>query len=143
MFEETRPKPPLSGLIYGETIYWGTIAGSAIAIIGSIIAFLSRSNVMEPGYVFTAIWEGKSIAEIWKGGLGSLPKGHWYLSSLSAGDALTMFGLALGVFSVIPGMFGSGLFLLLGEKKYLFGILGIVGGAITLFSFLGLFSVPA
>lgn len=142
MFEETRPKPPLSGLVYGETIYWGTIAGSLIAVIGSIIAFLRQSNVMDPGYVFTAIWEGKSIAQIWEGGLGYLPNGHWYLSSLSKGDALTMFGLALGVFSVIPGMFGSAL-LLLKEKKYLFGVLAIIGGFITLFSFLGLFRVPA
>ena len=141
MVEETRPKPTLSALVYGETIYWGTIVGSLIAIIGSILAFLRQTNVMEPGYVFTAIWEGKTNAEIWEGGLGSLPNGHWYLSSLSSGDALTMFGLALGVFVVIPGMFGSALFLLK-EKKYLFGVLGIIGVCITLFSCLGLFTVP-
>jgi len=62
---------------------------------------------------------------------------------LSSGDALAMLGLALGVFVVIPGMFGSALFLMLKEKKYLFGVLGIIGVLITLFSFLGLFTVPA
>jgi len=143
MTQDVRPEPTLSALIYGETIYWGTILGSLIAIIGSTIAFLWQTNVMDPGYVFTAIWEGKTNAEIWKGGFGSLPNGHWYLSSLSSGDALAMLGLALGVFVVIPGMFGSALFLMLKEKKYLFGVLGIIGVLITLFSFLGLFTVPA
>ncbi|MBW2030655.1 MAG: hypothetical protein JRH06_10065 [Deltaproteobacteria bacterium] len=142
MFKDPRPKPPLSGLVYGETIYWGTLAGSLIAIIGSVLAFLRPSNVLDPGYVFTAIWEGKSIAEIWEGALGSMPHGHWYISSISKGDALTMFGLALGVFCVIPGMFGSAL-LLFKEKKTLFAVLAVIGGAITLLSFLGLFKVPA
>ena len=143
MTDNTRPEPTFSALIYGETIYWGTILGSIITIIGSIIAFLWQTNVMDPGYVFTAIWEGKTNAQIWEGGIGSLPNGHWYLRSLTSGDALAMFGLALGVFVVIPGMFGSALFLMLKEKKYLFGALAMIGGLITLCSFLGLFSVPA
>ncbi len=141
MIQDTKPEPTLSALIYGEIIYWGTILGSFIAIIGSIIAFLRKNNVMDPGYVFSAIWQGKTNAEIWTGGIGSLPKGHWYLHSLSSGDALAMFGLALGVFVVIPGMLGSALFLLK-EKKPLFGILGLIGGLIVLCSFLGIFSVP-
>ena len=141
MNEETRPKPTVSALIYGETIYWGTILGSLITIVGSVIAFLSRKNVMDVGYIFTAIWEGKTNAEIWQGGIGSLPNGHWYLSSLSNGDAITMFGLALGVFVVIPAMFGSAI-CLIKEKKYLFGVLAIIGGLIILLSFLGVFTVP-
>jgi hypothetical protein len=142
MTEDLKPEPKLSAIIYGDTIYWGTLLGSLITIIGSIIAFMWQTNVMDPGYVFTAIWEGKTNAEIWKGGIGSLPNGHWYLRSLASGDALAMFGLALGVFVVIPGMFGSALFLMLKEKMVLFGILGIIGGFITLFSFLGLFTIP-
>ncbi|MFC1886276.1 hypothetical protein ACFLZM_04400 [Thermodesulfobacteriota bacterium] len=141
MTQDTKPEPTVSAIIYGDTIYWGTIIGSIVTIIGSIIAFLWQNNIMEPGYVFTAIWDGKTNAEIWKGGMGSLPKGHWYLKSLGSGDALAMFGLALGVFSVIPGMFGSAFFLMK-EKKPLFGALAAIGGLIILLSFLGLFSIP-
>ena len=38
MTDDTRPEPTLSALVYGETIYWGTILGSIIAIVGSILA---------------------------------------------------------------------------------------------------------
>ena len=141
MAEETRPKIPLSGIVYGEIIYWGTIIGSVIVIVGCVIAFLGKSNVMDPAYVFSAIWEGKTNAEIWKGGFGSLPKGHWYLPRLKSGDAFTMLGMAIAVFTVIPGMFGSAIFLIK-DKCYLIGVLAIIGGIITLLSFLGLFTVP-
>lgn len=143
MNDMERPKPPISGIVYGETIYWGTVLGSIIAIIGSTIAFIYiGNNVMDPGIVFTGIWEGKNSADIWNAGFGSLPEGHWYLANIAKGDGLTMFGLALGVFAVIPGMFASA-FLLLKNKQNLYGILALIGGIITLCSFLGLITVPS
>lgn len=141
MAEETKPKPAISGLIYGEIVYWGTVLGSVIAIIASTIAVMVKSNVIEPSYVFSAIWEGKDTATIWKGAVGALPQGHWYLSNLFTGDGLTMLGIGLGVFAVIPGLFVSSI-TLLKQRAYLFGWLGIVAGTISLVAFLGLFTLP-
>lgn len=142
MAEETKPKPPLAGRIYGETVYWGTIIGSVIAIIGSTIAVIMvKSNFIEPSYVFSAIWEGKDIASIWKGAIGTLPEGHWYLSKLTTSDGLTMFGLALCIFAAIPGLFLASI-LLLKKREYLFGGLAIIAGILILVSFLGLISLP-
>lgn len=141
MAEETRPKPSLAGRVYGETVYWGTIIGSVIAIIGSTIAVIVKNNVIELSYAFSAIWEGKDTASIWKGAIGALPEGHWYLSELLTGDGLTMFGLALGVFAVIPGLFLSAI-PLLKKREYLFGGLAIIAGIISLVTFLGLISLP-
>lgn len=137
---EIKPKPPLSAFVYGEIVYWGTIVGAIIVIIGFVIAFLTQANVMDPGYVFSAIWEGKTSTEIWQKAAGSLPRGHWYIRELAKGDGLTMFGLALGIFAVIPAMLGSAIFLIK-DKYHFFGVLAIIGGIITLLSFLGLFSV--
>lgn len=141
MAEETKPKPPLSGRIYGETVYWGTIIGSVIVIIGSTIAVMVKNNVIEPSYVFSAIWEGKDTATIWKGAIGALPEGHWYLSKLTTGDGLTMLGLGLAIFVVIPGLFLSAI-PLLKKRAYLFGGLAIIAGIISLVAFLGLISLP-
>jgi hypothetical protein len=141
MTEETRPKPSFSGRIYGEIVYWGTILGSVIAIIGSTIAVMVKSNVVEPSYVFSAMWEGKTTATIWKGAIGTLPKGHWYLPNISTGDGLTMFGLALGVFSVTVGLFASSI-PLVKNGDYLFAGLAIIAGIISLVAALGLFTLP-
>jgi hypothetical protein len=141
MTEESKPKPSIAGLIYGEIVYWGTILGSIIAIVASTIAVMGASNVIEPSYVFSAIWEGKDTTTIWKGAIGALPKGHWYLTNLFTGDGLTMLGVGLGVFAVIPGLFLSAISLAI-KKQYLFGLLGIIAGVISLVAFLGLFTLP-
>jgi uncharacterized membrane protein len=143
MVKDDIPEIPFSGVIYGEIIYWGTLLGSVITVVGSVIAFLiAQNNVMDPSYVFGAIWEGKTNAQIWKGGIGAIPNGHWYLPGLPKGDALTMFGLALGVFTVIPGMFASAI-VLMKRKQFLYGILAAIGGAIVTVSMLGLITMPS
>ncbi len=141
MAEETKPKPAFAGLIYGEIVYWATIMGSVVAIIASTVAVMIESNVIEPSYVFSAIWEGKDTATIWKGGVGALPQGHWYLSNLLTGDGLTMLGVGLGVFAVIPGLFISSI-TLLKKKAYFFATLGIIAGVISFVAFLGLITLP-
>ncbi len=141
MTEETRPKPAFAGIVYGEIVYWSTVVGSIIAIIGSTIAVMATNNVIEPSYVFSAIWEGKDTVSIWEGSVGALPKGHWYLSNLLTGDGLTMFGVGLGVFSVTPGLFVSAM-VLFKKKAYLFAGMGLVAAVISLVAFLGLVSLP-
>jgi len=141
MTEETRPEVSFAGIVYGEIIYWGTIAGSVIAVIGATIASVFTNNVIEPAYLFTQIWEGNNPTAIWEGAVGAAPKGHWYLANLFTGDGLAMFGLAFGVFVVTPGLFLSGV-ILLKKKDLLYGGLAVISGFISLVAFLGLIALP-
>lgn len=128
---EQRPEIPQSGIIFGDIIYWVTIVATVIVLIGSVVTFLSQGNYIEPSYLLSAIWEGKNVDDIWKGGVGVLPEGHWYLEHITKGDGMTTFGLALGVFSVIPAIFGASYYLLK-DKDYIFAGLAIVAALITM-----------
>ena len=137
-----RPPIPVSGIIYGEFVYWITILGSVIAIVGATIAMFGVPNYLDPSYVFSAIWEGKTTTEIWEGAVGANPQGHWYLSRLGHGDALAMFGLALGVFSVIPGMIGA-MIAMYRKREVLFGTFTLIAVVLCITSLVGLIQISA
>ncbi len=138
----SRPEIPLSGIIYGEIVYWLTILGSIIATIGATIAMFGADNYLDPSYVFSAIWEGQTTVAIWEGTVGSIPGNHWYLRHVGAGDALAMFGLALGVFSVIPGLIASAV-AMFKKNQILFGSLALVAAVLCITSCLGLIQVSS
>jgi len=140
MNTEVRPKPPLSGLVYGEIVYWGTLIGSFVSIIGAVISFVTKRNFVDPGYMLTAIWQGKSVEEIWSGATGALPHGHWYIHHLFTGNGLAEFGLAIGVFTIIPACFCAAI-CLFKEKEYVFGAMAAIAGIITTLSMFGVLSV--
>jgi hypothetical protein len=139
--EQTRPPIAFSGIVYGECVYWVTILGSIIAIVGATIAMLGVKNYLDPSYVFSSIWEGKSTTDIWEGAVGQIPRGHWYLPRLGTGDGLAMFGLALGVFSVIPGMIAAAV-VMLKKKDTMFGVLALVASILCITACIGLIQVP-
>lgn len=140
--QETRPPIATSGVIYGEFVYWITIVGSIIAIIGATMAMFGAQNYLDTSYVFSAIWEGKTTVEIWEGAIGGIPNGHWYLPRLNNGDALAMFGLALGVFSVIPGMIGAAI-AMFRKKETLYGAFATIAVILCITSLLGLIRMPS
>lgn len=140
--EHIRPRVPRAGVVYGEVVYWFTVLGSVIAIVGSTIAMLGADNFLDPSYVFSAIWQGESTVEIWEGAVGQIPNGHWYLPRLGMGDALAMFGLGLGVFAVIPAMVWSAI-ILFKERESLFGALAVVSAMLCVVSCLGLIRMPS
>ena len=130
------PVVPLAGVVYGDMIYWGTIAASVLTLLGQTINFVTTHNYMSPNYLLSAIWQGKSVEEIWVEGAGALPQGHWYLAHLSTGDGLTTAGLALGVFTVIPAIAGAAV-VLLRQREYLYASLAVIAGAFTTLALLG------
>lgn len=123
-----------SGVVYGDIIYWGTLAGAVLTLLGSIVTFTTTQNYIDPNYLLSAILEGRSVEEIWKGaeGVGRLPEGHWYLGQLATGNGLTMAGMALGVFSVIPGLLGASYVLIAKERMPLYGALALIAALITM-----------
>ena len=138
--KEEKPKPPIAGIIYGEIVYWGVLAGSLIVIAGSVLAFLG-DNYVPVSYWISSIWKGETVLQTWVGATGALPSGHWYLSHLSTGDGLSAFGISLGVFSVVPALFLSGV-ALLKEKQWLYGSLALVGCLVVVIAVLGLAPMP-
>lgn len=133
--EDDRPLVPRAGIIYGDIIYWGTIAGTFLVIIGSFVTFTTMNNYIDPAYLLSAIIDGKTVDDIWKGaeGVNQLPNGHWYLSEISTGNGLTMAGIAIGVFSVTPAIFASA-YALFKDGQKLFGGIAVVAGLITIFA---------
>lgn len=130
---DSKPEIPRAGVVYGDIIYWVTIASTVVVIIGSIITFVTTNNYIDPNYMLSAIWEGKSVDEIWKGATGVQPNGHWYLPHLTTGNGLTAGGIALGVFSVLPGIAGAA-YLLFKDGQRLFGALAVLSAIITAYA---------
>lgn len=130
------PVVPLAGVVYGDMIYWGTIGAAVLTLVGEVISFMTRHNYMSPTYLLSAIWQGKSVDQIWQDGAGAMPSGHWYLDHLTTGDGLTTAGLALGVFTVIPAIAGSAV-VLVRQGQYLYASLALIAGAITTLALLG------
>ncbi len=97
MNAEERPKMPREQIIYGEIVYWVTIAAAIICMIGPVIAMSNTdNNVLNPHFLFAKIFEGKDAQTIWEEVGGGFPGGHFYLKKFTFGDGFTQFGLALG-----------------------------------------------
>ena len=83
--------------VYGEVAYWFSIVAALICTIAPIVtvAFPGR-NVVDPHFLFSAIWAGQGPEAIWGGAAGGLPGSHFWLRNLSSGDGMIQFGLELG-----------------------------------------------
>jgi len=92
--ELEQPRPQL---VYGEFVYWLSIIAALICTIAPIIALaFPRGDVLDPHFLFSAIWKGKAPNVIWQQVVGGFPGGHFWLTNISSGDAIIQFGLELG-----------------------------------------------
>ncbi len=128
---QTTSRQSLVNRLYGEIVYWGTIAASIVVIAGATLAFTMMSNVIDPAYLFSSIWSGKSAGEIWIGATGHLPEPYWYLEQFRNSDSLVMSGIALGIFSVIPASFAAAIIFLKQGRKF-FSAMGFITGILIL-----------
>ena len=133
--EEDRPVIPRAAIIYGDIIYWATIAGTFLVMVGSVITFTTTNNFIDPGYLLSQILDGNTVDDIWNGaeGVNALPSGHWYLDHITTGNGMTMAGIAIGVFSVTPAIFASA-YALLKDGEKLFAGIATVAGLITVYA---------
>ena len=136
-----RVTPPLAGIVYGEIVYWGTILGTIITIVGTVISFVTKANYISPSHMISSIYQEKSVEAIWTSAVGVRPDGHWYFSEMFTGDGFTCFGLSVGVFVVIPAMLGSAI-ILFRDKNHFYGSLALVASLITFVSMVGLIRLP-
>ena len=116
---------PKTNVLYGEIIYWITVVACIICMIGPVIAMANVDhNVLNPHFLYAAIFEGKDPHPVWEEVGGGFPGGHFYFKNLTRGDGFTQLGLALGCSCAFWALLVS-TFSFLREKAYLFIILSL------------------
>jgi hypothetical protein len=102
---EDRPPLPKAQLVYGEMIYWFAIGAAIVCMIGPVVAMASPDgNVINPHYLFSAIFEGKTSEEIWALSGDDTEGGHFWIEHVGSGDGLTQLGLVLGCSCALWGL---------------------------------------
>ena len=97
-------------------------------MVGPLVAMISpESNVLQPRYLYTAIWSGMDPNIIWKLSGTEITGGHFWIDHFTFGDGFTQFGLALGGFVAMPALCIAAISYLK-DKEFLWTFLGLVGG---------------
>ena len=125
---------PLSGLIYGQIIYWITLLSSFLVVIGTLVSFLEEKSPVPASYLLRAVIDGKTKNEIWQNSsLNSIPKIPYFLAHINYGESITMIGISLGVSSVIPATFVASYFLWK-SRNPAFACIAIIAGCLICFA---------
>lgn len=129
---------PISGVIYGQTIYWLTLLSSCLVLLGTIISFLEKDSPIPANQLLQSVIDGKSVDQIWHGiGLSAAPDMFFFLANPSFGESITMIGIGIGVSSVVPATFFSAYFLKK-SRNPVFAVLAVMAGLLTCFAVSGI-----
>ncbi len=125
-------------MIYGQTIYWLTMMSSFLVLLGTIISFIEKDSPIRSKQLLQAVIDGKDVDQIWEEmGLSPSPDMLFFLANPSAGESITMIGIAIGVSSVVPATFLSAYFLKK-SRNPVFAILAILAGLLTCVAITGI-----
>ncbi|MDQ7031703.1 MAG: hypothetical protein Q9M37_03155 [Desulfonauticus sp.] len=106
--KQERPKPPISGIIYGEFAFWIAIIGCTIATIGIMWYIFGSHHVMDPQIFLTHLLRGDTVDQIWKATTGDKSQyGYWFLNKLSYSDGLALAGVAISCWAAVIGTWGA------------------------------------
>jgi len=126
---------PVSQRVYGEVVYWLSIVASMICAVAPVIAVASPGrNIANPHFLYRAIWEGMEPLAVWETAGSGFPGGNFWLGSMTYGDGLAAFGLALGCYSAGVALLATaGTFLIKKPRAVGWGIASIaIAALITL-----------
>jgi hypothetical protein len=136
--EPVLTKPMLSGLIYGEIVFWMMLGAMVIAIAG-LVTYLRFGGYFDATSLLNHLWQGSSTTTIWKEvGHVSQPL-TWYscLSMLAKGDMLAVLGLVTVAVAAVVGMWGAFVGMLR-SKNYLYTVFALVIAVVLTLSALGI-----
>ena len=140
MPSKRKPPIPVSGVVYGEIIYWGTCVSALLVLYGTILSFLETDSAVSVNYLLDAVLSGKNVETIWASSkIQVVPDVSVYLATWNSGESLTVIGIATGVLSVIPAIFFSSVYLWR-SNNHIFAIVALVSGVLTLIAPTGLIS---
>ena len=138
MPSKRKPPIPVSGVVYGEIIYWGTCISALLVLYGTIKSFLETSPVVSVNYLLEAVLSGQSVESLWLSSeLAQVPNSSVYLMNWNSGESLTVIGIAMGVLSVIPAIFFSSVYLWR-SNNHIFAVVALISGMFTLIAPSGL-----
>ena len=138
---QEKPKPPLSGIVYGEVAYWMALVGVIISIVGMGMYFTSETNYVNSKCLLSSLWAGKDAHTIWEECAKNVPHSHWYLEKLNTGDGVAMLGIALSCLAAVIGVWLSFLTMLKEKERVLFVAMSFIVAAILTASALGIISL--
>lgn len=123
-----KPSVPISGVVYGEIIYWLTIASSFVVLLGTTISFIEDNSLVSSTYIIQSVLSGQNVNNLWMSSeIEQVPNIVFYLATFKFGESLTILGIAFGVFSVIPAVSCASYFLWR-SRNGAFAILAILAG---------------
>ena len=130
---------PISGVVYGEIIYWCTIFSSVVVLIGMVRALLEEEGKTSPEKIFAKVLSGEKIQLSFDGmhNNSNILNDFSFINLFSTNEQLTTAGLAFGVFSVVPATFFCAFFLWRSHNS-LFSILAMLAGLLTIGSMTGI-----
>lgn len=135
------PKIKRSQIVFGDIVYWLTIAAAIICMVGPVLAFASMDgNVINPHHLFANMWAGMEPETIWETA-GEVETGAHYLVGNLAADGFTQLGLVLGCSVAIPAMLAAAIVYASKERSlgWALSALWIVG--LVTISVLGIVSI--
>lgn len=107
---DNRPQMPVAQIVYGEVVYWLCVIAALVCCVGPWLAMSNvDNNVLNPHYLFGAIWEGVAAPGVWGLSGGEVHGGHFWLSHFFKGDGFTQFGLVLGGSVALPALVAAAL----------------------------------
>lgn len=105
---DNRPQMPVAQIVYGEIVYWLCVVAALICTVGPLFAMSNvDNNVLNPHYLFGAIWEGVAAPGVWALSDSGVHGGHFWLTHLFRGDGFTQFGLVVGGSVALPALIGA------------------------------------
>ena len=129
MSKQKKPPIPISGVVYGEIIYWCTCVSALVVIYGTVKSFLEVDSTIPVEYMLNAVFEGRSVDAVWAGSaLQKSPDALTYMAMLSSGEATTVAGISFGVLSVGPAIFFSAAFMWRSKNEF-FAVTALISGA--------------
>ena len=129
MNKQKKPPIPISGVVYGEIIYWCTCVSALVVLYGTIKSFLEVDQPIPVEYLLNSVFEGHSVEALWTGSaLQKSPDALTYLAILNSGEAITVAGIAFGVLSVGPAIFFSAAFMWRSHNEF-FAVTALLSGA--------------
>ena len=132
MTTKKKPPIPISGVVYGEIIYWCTCVSALVVLFGTIKSFLEADSTVPVDYLLKAVFDGHSVEDLWVGSaLQQPPDALTYLAILNTGEAVTVAGISFGVLSVGPAIFFSAAYMWRSKNKF-FAVAALISGAFAI-----------
>ena len=136
------PKIQRSQIVFGDIVYWLTVAAAIICMVGPVVAFASMDgNVLNPHHLLANMWTGMEPETVWETAGEVEIGGHYLVRNLAAGDGFIQLGLILGCSVAIPAMLAAAMVYAFKERSrgWTLAALWIVG--LVSISVLGIVSV--